>query len=159
MKSSDIHLRAISREISQPSIIEISLNSISLKYHSNLPGANELSKQKKNHLNIALLSDLLGYKINISSRFSTQRASNAVRMFIVFPPHVMMLAVLSSFPIPGHNGWQWGWSKRLTKWSLHASITYSLWYLQCWLIGDIIPWFTQLLSSKTTRLWLGAKQM
>ena len=41
VRSSDNHLRAISWEISQPSVINISLK-ISLKFHLTLPGANEL---------------------------------------------------------------------------------------------------------------------
>ena len=43
VRSSDIHLRAITKEMPQQSIIKISLKIIHLKYHSNLPGANELS--------------------------------------------------------------------------------------------------------------------
>ena len=42
MKSSDIHIRAISLEMPQPSIIKICLKIINLNFHSNFPGANEL---------------------------------------------------------------------------------------------------------------------
>ena len=42
VKSSDIHIRAISQEMSQPSISNIFLKSTCLKLHSNFPGANEL---------------------------------------------------------------------------------------------------------------------
>ena len=42
VESSDIHLRASSQEIPQPSITEIIWKIKYLKFHSNLPGANEL---------------------------------------------------------------------------------------------------------------------
>ena len=42
VKSSDIHIRAISQEMPQPSIININLKITCLKFHKNLPGGNEL---------------------------------------------------------------------------------------------------------------------
>ena len=42
LKSSDIHIRAISEGMSQPSITNVNLKITCLKFHSNLPGANEL---------------------------------------------------------------------------------------------------------------------
>ena len=42
MKSSDIHIRAISQEVIQPSITKIPLKMTYLKCHSNFQGANEL---------------------------------------------------------------------------------------------------------------------
>ena len=43
MKSSDIHIRAISQEMPQPSITKNSLKITYLKFRSNLPGVNELT--------------------------------------------------------------------------------------------------------------------
>ena len=43
VKSSDIHIRAISQEIPQPAITKIRLKITNLKFHSNFPGANELT--------------------------------------------------------------------------------------------------------------------
>ena len=43
VRSSDIHLRAISQEKPQHSITEISPEITDLRFHSNLPGANELT--------------------------------------------------------------------------------------------------------------------
>ena len=40
--SSEINLRDILQWIPQPPVIEISMNVTSLRFHSNLPGANEL---------------------------------------------------------------------------------------------------------------------
>ena len=40
VKSSDIHIRAISQEMPQPSITKICLNFTCLKFHSNFQGAN-----------------------------------------------------------------------------------------------------------------------
>ena len=42
LRSSDVHLRAISCEISQPSVAKISLKIILLRFYWNPPGANEL---------------------------------------------------------------------------------------------------------------------
>ena len=42
VKFSDIHIRAISQEMPQPSITKIHLKITYLKFHSNFPGANEL---------------------------------------------------------------------------------------------------------------------
>ena len=42
LRSSDVHLRAISREISQPPVTKISLRIIFQRFYRNLPGANEL---------------------------------------------------------------------------------------------------------------------
>ena len=42
MKASGIHIRAISQEMPQPSITKIHVKITNLKFHSNLPGANEL---------------------------------------------------------------------------------------------------------------------
>ena len=42
VKSSDIHIMAISQEMPQPSITKICLNITYLKCHSNFPGANEI---------------------------------------------------------------------------------------------------------------------
>ena len=44
MKSSDIHIKAISQEIPQPSITKICLKITCLKFHSYFPGANELKQ-------------------------------------------------------------------------------------------------------------------
>ena len=45
VRSSDIHLRASSQEITQPSITEIiwKIKYMYLKFHSNFPGASELN--------------------------------------------------------------------------------------------------------------------
>ena len=59
--SSGIHLRAVSQEILEPPITKISLKIGFLKFHSNLPGANELiarvvkyslSPYRRSHLGI-----------------------------------------------------------------------------------------------------------
>ena len=42
VKSNDIHIRAISQEMPQPSIIKIRLKITYLKFHPNFPRANEL---------------------------------------------------------------------------------------------------------------------
>ena len=42
MKSSDIHIRAISQEMPQPSVTKIRLKITYLKFHLNLPVASEL---------------------------------------------------------------------------------------------------------------------
>ena len=47
VKSSDIHIRAISQEMPQPSITKICLKIAFLKFHLNFPGANELMAQGK----------------------------------------------------------------------------------------------------------------
>ena len=44
VKSSDIHIKAISQEIPQPSVTKICLKITYLKFHSNFPGADELKK-------------------------------------------------------------------------------------------------------------------
>ena len=44
VKSGDIHIRTISQEVPQPSIIKIFLKITCLKFHSNFPGANELTE-------------------------------------------------------------------------------------------------------------------
>ena len=44
MKSSDIHIREISQEMPQPSITKIHLKITYLKFHSNSPGAKELTR-------------------------------------------------------------------------------------------------------------------
>ena len=41
-KGPDIHVRKISQETAQPSILQISLKIYYLQFHSNLPGTNEL---------------------------------------------------------------------------------------------------------------------
>ena len=48
--SSDVHLRAISLEISQPSVTKISLKIIFLRLYWNLPGTNELIQVTVAHL-------------------------------------------------------------------------------------------------------------
>ena len=56
VKSSDINIRAISQEMSQPSITKICLKITCLKFHSNFPGSNELTqlhgRNKKHDVNI-----------------------------------------------------------------------------------------------------------
>ena len=47
MKSSDIHIRAISQEIPQLSITKICLKITYLEFYSNLPGASELMLVKE----------------------------------------------------------------------------------------------------------------
>ena len=42
--SIDVHLRAVSVEISQPSVTKISLNIIFLRFYWNLPGVSELTR-------------------------------------------------------------------------------------------------------------------
>ena len=43
LKFSDIHIRAISQDMPQPSVNKIHLKITYLKFHSNFPGANKLS--------------------------------------------------------------------------------------------------------------------
>ena len=69
LKSSDVHLRAISLEISHPLVTKISLNIIFLRSYWNLPGANELSHQHHNIIShsctreyIYLFRTSLGFK-------------------------------------------------------------------------------------------------
>ena len=50
-QSSDIHIRAISQEMPQPSITKICLKITCLKFHSNFPGANELTVLTDLHVN------------------------------------------------------------------------------------------------------------
>ena len=57
LRSSDIHLRAISLEISLPSVTKISLKIIFLIFYWNLPGANELSSWYKTSLTGRVHSD------------------------------------------------------------------------------------------------------
>ena len=45
VKSSDSHIRAISKEMPQPSITKIGLKITYIKFHSNFPGANELKSE------------------------------------------------------------------------------------------------------------------
>ena len=49
LRYSDVHLRAISPDMSQPSVTKISLNIIFLRFYWNLPGANELNSHSKIH--------------------------------------------------------------------------------------------------------------
>ena len=49
VRSSGIHLSAILQEMPQPSVTEISLKIIYLKFHSNLPGASELNSLWPSH--------------------------------------------------------------------------------------------------------------
>ena len=50
LRSSDVHLRAISLEISKPSVTKISLKIIFLRFYWNLPGANELKESPPAYL-------------------------------------------------------------------------------------------------------------
>ena len=50
MKSSDIHIRAISQGMLQPSINKIRLKKTNLEFNSNFPGANELNTFYKNKI-------------------------------------------------------------------------------------------------------------
>ena len=60
VRSNDIHLTAISQEITQQSIIEISLQITHLKFHSNVPGANELRDTKMNvEFSIIVLTEMV----------------------------------------------------------------------------------------------------
>ena len=73
MKSSDIHIRAISHQMPQPSITKICLQITCLKFHSNFPGANELtgdSCEESIHIGspielYLLQSDTFGYNWSI----------------------------------------------------------------------------------------------
>ena len=49
--SSDIHLRAISQDIPQPSVTKISLKIAYLKFQSNLSGANDLKLSRSQWVN------------------------------------------------------------------------------------------------------------
>ena len=46
VKSTDIHIRAISQEMPHPSITQISLKITYLRFHSKFPGANELKSMQ-----------------------------------------------------------------------------------------------------------------
>ena len=50
VKSSDIHIRAISQEMHRPPITKICFKIICLKFHSNFPGDNELNTSRRNIL-------------------------------------------------------------------------------------------------------------
>ena len=57
MKFNDIHITAISQEVSQPSITKIRLTITFLKFHFNFPGANELiitMSQPGKHVSISV---------------------------------------------------------------------------------------------------------
>ena len=53
VKSSDIHLNTIAQEIPQPPITKISLKMTCLRFHLNLPGANELTHCAVNKITAA----------------------------------------------------------------------------------------------------------
>ena len=62
MKSSDIHIRAISEEMPKPSITKICLKITYLKFHSNFPGANELKSSYCNSFeDPAPVNEIYGY--------------------------------------------------------------------------------------------------
>ena len=51
-ESNDIHIRAISQDMPQPSIIKICLKITCLKFNSNFPGANELINDRTVQLTV-----------------------------------------------------------------------------------------------------------
>ena len=57
VRSRDIHIRAISQQMPQPSITKICLKITYLKFHSNFPGANELTGSGE--LFIVIITDIL----------------------------------------------------------------------------------------------------
>ena len=61
LKSSDIHIRAISQEMPQPSITNVHLKITYLKFYWNSPGANELNLSYKGLQNI--LCNLVHYHV------------------------------------------------------------------------------------------------
>ena len=65
IRSNDIHLRATSQEILQPSVSKISLKIIYHCFHANLPGANHLNWAKES----------LGYYMNGCNTLFTQEYS------------------------------------------------------------------------------------
>ena len=54
LRSREVHLRAISLEISQPSVTKINLKIIFLRFYRNLPGANELTTMSVHYLYMQL---------------------------------------------------------------------------------------------------------
>ena len=71
-KSSDIHIRAISQRMPQPSISKICLKITCLKFRSNFPGANELNTESRHHkavINIASTdTNICRYHMYISTK-------------------------------------------------------------------------------------------
>ena len=59
VKSSDIHISTISQEMPQPSITKIRLKITHIEFHSNFPGANELTLSNTIHLRIGCSSNAL----------------------------------------------------------------------------------------------------
>ena len=66
VKSSDIHIRAILQEMPQPSITNIRLKIIYLKFHSDFPGANQL--QMKSPIQINKIQHLNANQLTQSSK-------------------------------------------------------------------------------------------
>ena len=78
MKSSDIHIRAISLEMPQPSITKICLKSTYLKFHSNFPGTNELKALNSLGPNQFGFTYLIVLRPGYSGRFKVNTMANVV---------------------------------------------------------------------------------
>ena len=85
MKPSDIHIRAISQKMPQPSITRMCLKITCLKFHSNFPGANELS--------LSHISGIVNTEIDLSVYI-------AIGNFIgYFPSGLLRSLIIKSVPV------------------------------------------------------------
>ena len=99
MKSSDIHIRAISQEMPQPSITKISLKITCLKkFHSNFPGANELTIIIPLKTHLSPLSQLL-LTSSVFPSFHLQPVSDII-FYLHAVPSVVLLQCHTSSAVP-----------------------------------------------------------
>ena len=88
VKSNDIHIRAISQEMPQPSITKICLKITCPKFHSSFPGTTELMT-----LNITI------NRLNCSCIYGTNHSTKEILILLFSrPPEVL-------FPIAGGHVW------------------------------------------------------
>ena len=97
MKSSDLHIRAISQEMPQPSITKICLKIVYLKLHSNLPGSNELKFCPTGPL----------WRDTTSDRWipPSQRSSDADSFSMSWHHHVAACKTYTVYPIEYAQAW------------------------------------------------------
>ena len=131
VKSSDIHIRAISQEMPQPSIIKICLKIICLKFTSNFPGANEFRKVR------SLPASLITYFFFYTGTYDIAMWHMSHMQLVIWYPDIFRLTWHGILMLPYDVTYY-------TTFSLGAHFIFNLWYKVClyWvsLVKDYIPY-------------------
>ena len=141
LRSSDVHLRAISLEISQPSVTKISLKIFFLRFYWNLPEANELRLQPRPQCvkTVEVRGHRMSFQHNAMPRMAIsqqQTTHNLSDWLVLLRAQIYLLSEVTHWNLTLHS---FGWSSAIHMFNIWKSRLAFL-RAQIYLLPEVTHW-------------------